>query len=240
MSRYDRQVTIPGWDQEKLRRAHVAVVGVGGLGSAVLYYLTAAGVGRISLVDGDVVEESNLNRQVLHFTSDVGRHKVVSALEKLKSLNPEVTLEPLSSELTAENVAILGNPDVLVDALDDLKTRLIVNEYAVENRIPLVHAAVEGFQGLVTTIVPGSTPCLACIYPEPKARATSPVVGVTAGLLGLMEAAEVLKLLLGLGEELSGRLLMVDILSWEFRSIEAKFRRGCPVCGGRKDAESSE
>ncbi|RKY58003.1 MAG: adenylyltransferase [Candidatus Latescibacterota bacterium] len=235
LRRYGRQVTVPGWDQEKLGRAHVAVVGAGGLGSAVLYYLVAAGVGRIAVVDGDAVEESNLNRQVLHFTSDVGRRKVESALEKLEALNPEVTLEPLAIELTAENVAVLGNPDVLVDALDNLKSRLIVNRYAVENRMPLVHAAVEGFQGLVTTVVPGRTPCLACIYPDPKERGTFPVVGATAGLLGLMEAAEVLKLLLGLGEVLSGRLLMVDILSWEFRNVRTKFRRSCPVCGGRED-----
>ena len=232
--RYARQLTIPGWDQGKLKSAHVAVVGVGGLGSAALYYLVAAGVGSITLLDGDLVEESNLNRQVLHFASDLGRYKVESASEKLKALNPEVHITPLSVEISADSAEVIGRPDVVVDALDNLEARLIVNEYIMKERIPLVHAAVEGFYGAITTILPGSTPCLACIYPEPKPRSTFPVAGVTPGLLGIMEAAEVLKLLLGLGAVLAGRLLMVDVLNWEFRSVETKFRRDCPVCGGRR------
>ena len=236
ISRYLRQTMIEGFDQSKLSDARVLVCGIGGLGSAVTFYLAAAGVGEIIMVDRDKVEETDLNRQILHFTHDIGRYKVVSAYDKLREFNPEIKLNPIPANLNENLLRNLPHPDVIVDALDNLSTRFILNEFAVNNNIPLVHAAVEGFEGRITTILPHRTACLACIYQGVPSPRTFPIVGVTAGLLGVIEATEVIKLLTHMGQLLLNKLLFIDLQSWDFDIINIEADPSCAVCGanGRK------
>jgi len=231
--RYRRQEIIEGFDQNKLKNAHVAVLGSGGLGSAALYYLAAAGVGKISVYDADRVEECNLNRQILHFTSDIGRSKIDSALSKLKDLNPEIEIDGYSLKIDSESIKIIGKPDVIVDALDNFETRFVLNDYAVQNRIPFVHAAVESFEGRLSFVVPFETPCLRCIYKAIPPRREIPVLGATAGILGTMEAMEVIKFLTGMGTTLKGRMAMFDFRTWNVRIIQMERDPNCSICGVR-------
>lgn len=214
-----------------MNKAHVAVLGAGGLGSAALYYLVAAGVGRISLYDADKVDESNLNRQILHFTSDIGKFKVDSALSKLKDLNPDVKIEGYKIRLTDKNIEVIGAPDIIIDALDNMETRFVVNEYAVKKKIPFVHAAVEGLEGRLTFILPYETPCLACIYKALPPKKEIPVLGATAGILGTMEAMEAIKFLTHIGEVLINKMLLVDFKRWDIKIVELQRDYGCNICG---------
>lgn len=233
-ARYDRQMRIDGWGiegQRKLRDASVAVIGIGGLGCPVSLYLTAAGVGRLKLIDADVVDESNLNRQVLHWTKDIGRPKPESAMEKLKQLNPEVEIDIACARLTEENVdELLGDADVLVDALDNFATRFIVNSYAVRSAKPLFHGAIWGLEGRATTILPGQTACLNCIFKAPPPVETFPVVGTTPGLIAMIQATEVLKYLTGIGQLLLNRYLIYDGSTMSFHIIKLRRDPNCPVC----------
>lgn len=232
--RYDRQMRIDGWGiegQRKLRDASVAVIGIGGLGCPVSLYLTAAGVGRLKLIDADVVDESNLNRQVLHWTNDIGRPKPESAMEKLKQLNPEVEIDIACARLTEGNVdELLGDADVLVDALDNFATRFIVNSYAVRSAKPLFHGAIWGLEGRATTILPGQTACLNCIFKAPPPVETFPVVGTTPGLIAMIQATEVLKYLTGIGQLLLNRYLIYDGSTMSFHTIKLRRDPNCPVC----------
>ncbi|MEM0358814.1 MAG: HesA/MoeB/ThiF family protein [Candidatus Hadarchaeales archaeon] len=235
MERYSRQMMIPGFGkraQEKLGKAHVIVVGLGGLGCPSSLYLAAAGVGRITLVDAERVEESNLNRQVLHWTRDVGRSKAGSAAEKLRELNPSVGVEVVEEKLGEENVGEILKGDVVVDGLDNYETRYLVNSHCVKKGIPFVHAAVEGFIGQLLTVVPGKGPCLRCVIPEPPPpKPLFPVLGPVPGVMGCLQALEVIKLLTGLGKPLVGRLLLFEGKGMTFEEVEVKRNPNCPVCG---------
>ncbi len=241
--RYSRQVLIPGFGeraQRRLRRAHAVVVGLGGLGCPSSLYLAAAGVGRITLVDPERVEESNLNRQVLHWARDVGRPKAESAAEKLRELNPAVRVEVVGERLTEERVGKVLRGDVVLDGLDNYRSRYLVNSHCVRRGIPFVHAAVEGFTGQLLTVVPGKGPCLRCVIPEPPPpRPVFPVLGPTPGVMGCLQAIEAIKLLTGLGEPLVGRLLLFEGKAMTFEEVEVRRNPKCPVCGGGRGRRRS-
>ncbi|NJE61906.1 ThiF family adenylyltransferase [Thermococcus sp. 21S7] len=215
LERYDRQIMIFGKEgQEKLKASKVAVVGVGGLGSPVAYYLAAAGIGTILLVDEQTPELSNLNRQILHWEDDIGKNpKPISAKWKLEHFNRDVKIETFVGRLTAENIGeVLDGVDVIVDCLDNFETRFLLDDYAQKARIPLVHGAVEGTFGQVTTVVPGFTKSLREIFPNVREKGGKfPILGATAGVIGTIQAMEVVKLLTGIGEPLLNRLLIVDL-----------------------------
>jgi len=219
--------------QERLRRATVGIAGVGGLGSPTAMYLTAAGVGRLVLADPQVPELSNLNRQLLHWTKDVGAApKVASAAGKLRALNPEVEVVERAVEVREDNIAeVFAGCDLLVDCLDNLAPRMTLNAHALRTGTPLVHGAVEGWHGQVTVVLPGRTPCLACLFPRPPvAKRTLPIIGATAGVFGSIQAGEAIKVLTGLGEPLASRLLVGDLLSQYWEVVEIDRAEGCPAC----------
>ncbi len=232
--RYDRQLRVLGSDRQLLlKKSHVLVVGAGGLGSAVLYYLTAAGIGRITVVDNGVIELSNLNRQILYTTKDVGKHKIDVLKKKLKELNPYVEIVGIKerfNDILAER--LIPKVDVVVDALDNWETRFIVNKYCVRYNKPLVHAGVEESYGQLLTIVPGRGPCLQCVFPrKPRVKTPIPVLGPLPGILGALEALEVIKLLTGYGKPSIGKLLLFDGFHMSFMEVEVKRNPKCPVCG---------
>lgn len=233
--RYDRQMRLEGWGEEgqrKLKQASVAIIGVGGLGCPISLYLTVAGIGRIKLIDFDVVDESNLNRQVLHWDEDVGRPKPLSAAEKLQQVNGEVEVVPVCEQLSEENVdELLADADAVIDALDNFPVRMIINKYAVRANKPLFHGAIWGFEGRATTILPGKTACLRCIYEAEPPAEVFPVVGVTPGMIAMVQATEVLKYFTGIGELLTNRYLLYDGLTMSFSTVNLKRRANCPVCG---------
>jgi len=237
LERYDRQLRIHGFGlegQERLKRASVMVVGLGGLGCLASMYLAAAGVGRLVVIDGDFVELSNLNRQLLHWSGDVGKPKTSSAAVKLRQLNPEVEVVEVASRLD-EGVArsLVEDVDVVVDGLDNYRSRLIINKACVESLKPYIYAGVRGFEGRVMTIVPGRGPCLRCLIPlDPPEPQDLPVLGATPGVAASLEAMEAVKLIVGLGEPLIGRLLVFNGLSMSFQTIKVERRPGCSVCGG--------
>jgi molybdopterin/thiamine biosynthesis adenylyltransferase len=237
LERYDRQLRVWGVEaQERLRRSTALVVGVGGLGSPVAMYLAAAGVGRLVLVDPEVVELSNLNRQVLHWTTDLGRAKVESAAEKLRRLNPHVEVVAVRRRIESleDAVQLVREVDVVVDCLDNWRTRFLINEACVRLGKPLVHAAVRGLYGQLMVVKPGEGPCLRCLVPEePPQEERIPVAGPTPGALGALEAMEAVKLLTGYGEPLVGKLLVYDGLHGSVDVIAVRKRENCPVCSRR-------
>jgi molybdopterin/thiamine biosynthesis adenylyltransferase/rhodanese-related sulfurtransferase len=240
--RYARQVLIPevGPDgQRRLRDGRVLVVGAGGLGSPVALYLAAAGVGTIGIVDDDAVEESNLQRQLLHRTADIGARKVDSAERTLVALNPGTRVVKHDERLDASSVErLIGGYDVVADGSDTLDTRYVVNDAAVRLRKPVVHASVYRWEGIVTTFLPFQGPCYRCLYPTQPPAELAPacdvagVMGVLPGLAGVLQATEVLKLLLGAGETLVGRLLTFDARATRFDEVSVARDPGCPACGG--------
>ncbi len=225
--------------QERLAGARVLVVGAGGLGSPVLQYLAAAGVGVLGVVDDDVVEESNLQRQVLHSTAEVGRPKAQSAKQRLEDLNPDVDVVTYEERLTSENVdRILGEGwDVIVDGADNFPTRYLVNDASVWHGIPVVHGSIYRFEGQVTVFAPHEGPCYRCLFPTPPPPELAPscaeggVLGVLPGIVGSLQANEALKLVLGIGDTLVGRLLLFDALETTFTEISLRRDPDCPVCG---------
>jgi len=223
LERYDRQIRIFGIEgQEKLKKSKVAVVGVGGLGSPVAYYLAAAGV-NLLLIDEQLPELSNLNRQILHWEEDLGKNpKPLSAKWKLERFNSDIKIDTFVGRLTRENIKeVLKDADVIVDCLDNFETRYLLDEFAHEKGVPLVHGAVESFYGQVTTIIPGKTKSLREIFPvPPKKKENFPIVGATAGVIGTIQTAEVIKLLTGKGEVLANKLLIVDLMHNSFEVIE--------------------
>ncbi|MDW5549867.1 HesA/MoeB/ThiF family protein [Methanosarcina sp.] len=233
--KYIRQIMLFGEEgQEKLRKATVFVAGAGGLGSPVSTYLAVAGIGKIILADFDSVELSNLNRQFLHHEKDVGREKIKSAEEKLLSLNPEIKVETIREKITDENAGSIVPPcDIILDALDNFDTRHVVNKLAVERNIPLVHGAVSGYRGQATTVIPGKTPCLCCIFPTSFKKEVFPVLGTTPGVIGSIQANEAIKYLTGQGKLLENRLLLWDGLSCSFSELKINKTDNCPVCGAK-------
>ncbi|MFC1915145.1 ThiF family adenylyltransferase [Chloroflexota bacterium] len=235
LERYDRQIMIEGIGEEgqtKLKKAKVFIAGAGGLGSPVSIYLAAAGVGKMRLVDHDRVELSNLNRQVLHGDEDIGRRKADSALEKLKKINQSVEIETIPETITEDSVSRLVNGcDLIVDAMDNLPTRYILNKAAIDKKIPFFHGAVYGFEGRTITIIPGKSACLWCVYQGRTTKGKFPVIGVAPAVIGCIQATEVIKYLVGIGELLTNRLLIYDGLNLEFTKFTIKPDPNCQHCG---------
>ena len=233
--RYARQMIINGWGdagQEKLKKATVFIAGAGGLGSPVAIYLAAAGVGNIRICDHGMPELSNLNRQILHSESDIGHYKVFSAKDSIASVNPHVTVYPLTDMIQSENVeSLVGDSDIIVDCLDNFETRHVLNELAVKRSLPFVHAGIHGLSGQVTFIHSPETPCLRCVFPSVVPKQVFPVVGVTPGIIGSIEAAETLKWLVNIGTTLKNKLLIWDGDTMDFQKIDIKKDPDCPVCG---------
>jgi molybdopterin/thiamine biosynthesis adenylyltransferase len=234
LDRYGRQIMLPqiGEEgQERLKRAKVFIAGAGGLGSPVSIYLTAAGVGHLRLVDHDIVDITNLNRQVAHWTADVGRRKVESAREKLSKLNPNVTVETLNTTISDKNVSeLVSGFDLIVDAMDNLPTRYLLNRTAIEHGVPFIHGAVNGFEGRAMTVIPGKTACLKCIYRGPVPESKFPVIGVTPGVIACIQATEVIKYLVGIGDLLGNRLLAYDGLNLKFTEFKVQRNPECEHC----------
>lgn len=241
--RYRRHLILPGVGtegQQRLKAARVLVVGAGGLGSPVALYLAAAGVGTLGLIDNDVVDVTNLQRQLLHGTSDIGRSKLDSARDRLADVNPHVTVETHANWLTSANALdIMRQYDVVVDGTDNFATRYLVNDACVLLNIPNVHGSVFRFDGQASVFATPDGPCYRCLYPEPPPPEMVPncaeggVFGVLPGLVGTIQATETLKLLLGLGDTLAGKLLMIDAYSMEFRTLRITRDPSCPACGTR-------
>ena len=237
--RYDRQIMMPEIGekgQEKLRQAKVIIAGAGGLGSPIAIYLAVAGIGHIRLVDHDRIELSNLNRQILHWNDDIGKLKVASAQNKLNKLNPNVTIEIIKETIGKENIMdIIGDSDAILDAMDNLETRYLLNKIAVEKDIPFFHGAVRGLEGRAMTIIPGKSPCLRCMYHGTLPPEKFPVMGVAPGVIGCIQATEVIKYFVGMGELLTGRLLVYDGMSMEFREFKINKNPQCDHCGEEKE-----
>ena len=233
--RYDRQIMIGeiGQEgQEKLKRSRVVIAGAGGLGSPIAIYLTAAGIGMIRMIDHDQVTLSNLNRQILHWEEDIGRKKVDSARTKLRSLNSAVEIEAIAETITEGNVSqLVEGFDVIVDAMDNLPTRYILNRCAIQKNIPFFHGAVNGFEGRVMTIIPGETACLRCMYRGPVPQEKFPVIGVAPAVIGIIQATEVIKHLVGIGKLLTNRLLIYDGLKVTFSEFTVDKNPNCDHCG---------
>ncbi len=236
LERYDRQIMIEGFGeqgQEKLKQAKVVIAGAGGLGSPVSIYLAAAGIGTIRIIDHDKVELSNLNRQVLHGDENIGKKKVDSASEKLRRLNQNVKIEATEETITEDNVLqLVAGFDLIVDAMDNLATRYVLNKAALERNIPLFHGAVYGFEGRTTTIIPGQTACLRCLYQGVVPRGKKfPVIGITPAVIGCIQATEVIKYIVGIGELLTNKLLIFDGLNMKFTELKVKKDPSCQHCG---------
>ena len=240
IKRYSRHIVlreVGGKGQRRLLDSSVLIVGAGGLGSPVALYLAAAGVGRIGIVDFDQVDLSNLQRQILHATGDVGRPNVESALERLALLNPDVKVIPHGEPLSSANaLALLSQYDLVVNGSDNFPTRYLVNDACVFSKKPLVDGSILRFEGHVTVFLPGRG-CYRCLFPAPPPPGLMPncqeagVLGVLCGVVGSLQGLEALKLLLGIGEPLAGRLLWIDGLSLEIRSLKVRRDPSCPVCG---------
>src|SRR3954454_13617801 len=241
VKRYSRHLIMPevGVDgQRKLKAAKVLCIGAGGLGSPVAMYLAAAGVGTIGLVDFDVVDFSNLQRQILHFTPDVGKPKLQSAKEKLHALNPEIEIRTHEVALSSQNALQLFEPyDVIVDGTDNFPTRYLVNDACVILGKPNAYGSIFRFEGKASVFATKDGPCYRCLYPEPPPPGLVPscaeggVLGILPGLVGVIQATEAIKLILGAGEPLIGRLLMVDALAMSFRTLKLRKNPECPACG---------
>jgi len=236
-ARYQRQMLISGWGEEgqqKLRSSTVFVAGAGGLGCPVSVFLAVAGIGTIRICDNGLVEHSNLNRQILYNDRNVGKKKVYAAGDALMALNPHVAIEPLEQRITEQTAAdLVGNSTIIVDCLDNFTARHVLNRFAVNNGIPLVHAAIEGLAGQMTFIQTPDTPCLHCIFPGIIAsKEPFPVAGATPGIVGSLSALEAIKWLTGIGNTLKGRLLMWDGKTMDWETIAIQKDPQCPVCAG--------
>ena len=239
--RYSRHLLVPEVGeagQFKLLDSRVLFIGAGGLGSPAAYYLAAAGVGTIGIIDADVVEESNLQRQIIHNMSRIGQYKAESAKQTIQELNPDIKVNTYIERLDETNVArIIADYDVIIDGTDNFPTRYLLNDAALLANKPVVHGSVFRFEGQVTVFKPYEGPCYRCLYPEPPPAALAPscaeagVLGVLPGVIGMLQAVETLKLLLGIGDPLVGRLMMYDALAGEFNELRLFRDPHCPACG---------
>jgi molybdopterin/thiamine biosynthesis adenylyltransferase/rhodanese-related sulfurtransferase len=242
--RYNRHLIMPEVGLEgqlRLKAGKVLAIGAGGLGSPLTLYLAAAGVGKIGIVDFDVVDVSNLQRQVLHSTATIGKPKLQSARERLLALNPEIRIEPYETRLTSENaLAILRDYDVVVDGTDNFPTRYLVNDACILLGKPNVYGSIFRFEGQASVFGMPGGPCYRCLYPEPPPPGLVPscaeggVLGILPGIIGVIQATETVKLLLGIGEPLAGRLLLFDALRMSFREMKLRKDPDCPMCGERR------
>src|ERR1700736_5147812 len=239
--RYSRHLIMPevGMEgQQKLKAARVLCIGTGGLGSPLALYLAAAGVGTLGLVDFDVVDYTNLQRQIIHSTADVGRKKLDSAAEKLKAINPFLNIRKFETRLTSDNpLELFRDSDIIGDGPDNFPSRYLVNDACVLTGKPNVYGSIFRFEGQASVFATEDGPCYRCLYPEPPPPGVVPscaeggVLGILPGLVGVMQATEVIKLILGVGEPLIGRLLLIDALSMKFRELKLRKNPACPVCG---------
>ena len=240
VQRYSRHIIMPqvgSVGQRKLLDARVLVVGAGGLGSPVAVYLTLAGVGKIGIVDFDTVDVTNLQRQILHQNDDIGRRKVLSAQETLKSYNPDVAVGVHEEPLTSENaMEIIADYDIVVNGADNFPARYLVNDAAYLNGKPVVDGSILIFDGMASVYLPGKG-CYRCLFPQPPPPGEVPscaeagVLGMLPGLVGTIQATETVKLIMGIGQSLSGRLLLIDGLEMEFRTVKLRRNPECPLCG---------
>jgi len=239
--RYSRHIILSevgGKGQKKIGKARVLVIGAGGLGSPIALYLAAAGIGKIGLIDADNVDLTNLQRQIIHHTTDVGRPKVLSAAEKIDDLNPDVEVTTYQKHLDAENaLEIFGDFDYVIDGTDNFPAKFLINDAAFFTKKPLIHGGILRFDGQLFTILPGESACYRCIFPELPPQGVVPscqeagVLGALAGLIGTLQATEVLKLILGVGNPLTDRILAYHALETLFREIKIKKNPNCPLCG---------
>jgi len=248
--RYSRHTLLPEvgvTGQLKLLEASALCIGAGGLGSPSSLYLAAAGIGRIGVIDDDVVDASNLQRQILHSTERVGQAKVDSAEKTLRGLNPDVVVDKHKARLTSDNVLeILARYDVIIDGADNFQTRYLVNDAALRLGKPVIHASIFRFEGQITVFPAEGGPCYRCLYPEPPPPEEAPscqeagVLGVLPGIMGVLQATEAVKLVLGLGDTLAGRLLVYDALKTKFRELKLRRDPQCPTCGEGVDRSKIE
>ena len=241
LERYARHIILPdvgGAGQTRLLRAHALVVGAGGLGAAIIPYLAAAGVGRLTIVDDDAVDLSNLQRQVIHATPDIGLNKAENAAAAVRRLNPEIAVSAVTDRLTVANaMALVGAADLVLDGTDNFATRYLLNDSCHLAGRPLVSAALLRFEGQLFVSPGGDAPCYRCLFPAAPAAGTIPscseagVFGALAGVMGTLQATEALKLLLRLGEPMAGRFVLYDALAARFTEMRAKKRCDCPLCG---------
>lgn len=237
--RYNRQLKIPEFGEEsqkKLKESHIVIVGMGGLGCASATTLTVAGVGAITIIDFDIVELSNLNRQVLYWEKEIGEKKVFVAQKKLSKLNPRAEIIPVFARVAENNISeFMAGAQVVLDGLDNFPTRLAVNSACVRHKLPFIHGGVSRFRGLVTTIIPGETPCLACFYPEgsPGGEGLG-VLGVIPAVVANIQALEAIKLLIGYGPSLAGKLFRFNGNDMKFQIDELQRNENCRVCGSSR------
>jgi len=241
---YSRQLIISGWGmggQKELKRAKVVVAGVGGLGCLASIYLAAAGVGRLVLIDKGTIKLSNLNRQILYWSNDIGKYKVESAVEKLRSLNPEIKIDGFIAEINEETVCdLLKGATVVIDGQDNFKTRSVINKACVELKTPFIHGAVYGLEGILMTIIPHEGPCLRCLYPVvPPEKELFPVLGVTPATIACLQTIETLKIITGIGELCVGRLLTFDGERMKFTEIPISRNPNCQICGKARTHDST-
>ncbi|HVO33178.1 MAG TPA: HesA/MoeB/ThiF family protein [Elusimicrobiota bacterium] len=232
---YARQILIPEWGlkaQKRLKSAEVFIAGAGGLGSPASIYLTVAGVGHLVVCDFDSPDWTNLNRQILHDPSRIGVNKALSARKTLERLNAHVRISDISEKITAESVdRLVGEAEVIVDCMDNFETRYVLNDCAIRKHIPLAHGSIRGMEGRLTFLWPPETPCLRCLIPEAPPREVFPVIGAAPGVIGTLQALEVLKYLAGVGKTLMNRLLVWDGEYAEFQTLNIRRDPACPACG---------
>src|SRR5919199_814082 len=241
IARYSRHLIMPEValdGQKKLKSARVLTIGAGGLGSPLALYLAAAGIGTLGIVDFDVVDESNLQRQIIHGTSDIGRPKMESASDRIKDINPNVHVEAYEEALSSENaLEIFKDFDIVVDGTDNFPARYLVNDACVLLKKPNVYGSIFRFEGQATVFAYQDGPCYRCLYPEPPPPGLVPscaeggVLGILPGLIGVVQATETVKIILGIGETLKNRLLLYDALGMKFRELKLRRDKNCPVCG---------
>ncbi len=246
-SRYSRHILVPEVGeagQLKLLAAKVLLIGAGGLGAPNAFYLAAAGIGTLGIIDNDQVEESNLQRQIIHTMDRIGQYKADSAAKAIAGLNPDVNVVVYKERLTAENIErILPEYDLVVDGTDNFETRYLVNDFAVKYRKPVIHASILSFDGQLTTLLPYDGPCYRCIYSDPPPAAMAPncseagVLGVLPGVIGLLQANEAIKQVLGIGNSLAGRFLLFDALEAEFTELKLRRDPHCVACGEHADID---
>jgi adenylyltransferase/sulfurtransferase len=233
LERYSRQIMLFGEDgQKSLKNAKVFIAGAGGLGCPIALYLAVAGVGQLRIADRDSVELSNLNRQVLHWEADIGRTKVSSLGDKLQTINSQIDIETFHLTIDESNAReLIGDADIIVDAMDNYSIRYLLNQVAHEKSIPLVHGAISGFDGQAMTIIPGESACFTCVFPSPPPTEEFPVVGATSGIIAMIQVNEVIKYLVGTGRLLTNRLFIWNGLYSEMETLKLSRRLDCKVCG---------
>lgn len=239
--RYSKQLVLDGIGKEgqrKINEAKILVVGAGGLGSPALTYLVSCGIGTVGIADFDTVTLSNLNRQILYSTEDLGKRKTEISSMRLKKINPGVEILKYQTRINIENVEeIIGDYDIVIDATDNFPTRYLLSDACYFSGKPVIEGAVVGYEGIIMTIIPGKTPCYRCLYPAPPVDGTLPtcgntgILGMVTGVIGSLQALEAVKIVLGIGDLIAGRILTFDALASEFNNIKLNRNDSCPLCG---------